>query len=146
MAWYEDLSNLGDSPYEENNYFRVWHPSLLRAVGWLERGQPYPRGTVDHQVVTKLTELLKDAWQPVIFMGGHDCDLCLNDGKYGYRNLFIPGDESLFVSPELILHYITGHDYSPLGEFCKAVLACPLMGSTKYMEAAEPLWRRAKTK
>lgn len=137
MAWYADLADC--------NYFRTLHPSLLRAVGWLERGQAYPRGTVDLLVFNKLTELVRHAWQPCFFMGGHDCDLCPGSSKYGYTNLFIPGDGFLFVCPELIRHYIKDHQNAPPIEFCEAVLACPPMNSTDYLQVVEPLWRLAKT-
>lgn len=53
MAWYADLA--------ECDYFNTWHSSFLRAVGWLERGQPYPRGTVDLLVFNKLTGLVRHA-------------------------------------------------------------------------------------
>lgn len=137
MAWYEDLA--------ECDYFRTWHSSFLRAVGWLERGQSYPRETIDLRVFNKLTELLRDAWQPLLSCGLHECDLCLSEGKQGNRNLFIPGDGFLYVCPELILHYIEGHQYSPPVEFCEAVLACPPMNSREYLGVVEPLWRWAKT-
>jgi hypothetical protein len=78
----------------------------------------------------------------------HRCDLCLgelSERKVGVNNLFIPGDGFLYVSPELILHYINDHQYSPPVEFCEAVLACPPMNSRAYLNVVEPLWRRAET-
>ena len=137
MAWYADLA--------ECNYFGTFHPSLLRAIGWLECGKSYAQGDVDIQVLNKLAELLKDSWAPVFFMGVHRCSLCPGKGEMGSANMFIPDDGFLFVCPELILHYIKDHQYSPPSEFCEAVLACPSMNSTAYLEAVEPLWSRAKT-
>ena len=64
MAWYAD--------HADCEYFRTWHPSLLRAVGWLERGKPYTQGTVEPQIFNALTELLKDPWEPGLFMGFHE--------------------------------------------------------------------------
>ncbi len=146
MAWYEDLATCGNSPYE-NNYFSVWHPSLLRAVGWLEYGKPYSTGVIDVQVLNRLTELRVNAWEPVHFSGYHRCDLCSGEqGPVGINNLFIPGDGFLYVSPELIVHYITVHQYAPPAEFCATVLACPPMGSRAYLKVVEPLWQQAKTK
>jgi hypothetical protein len=78
-------------------------------------------------------------------MGYHECDLCLSERKGGITNLFIPGDGFLYVCPELILHYINDHQYSPPVEFCEAVLACAPMNSSDYLKVVEPLWRRAKT-
>lgn len=138
MAWYADLA--------ECDYFNSWHPSFLRAVGWLEHGQPYPHGTVDLRVFNELIDLLRDAWQPGMFWGRHQCDLCPSKSKNGYRNLFIPGNGFLFVCPELIVHYITDHEYAPPVEFCTAVVACPPMNSRDYLEVVEPLWRQAQTR
>ena len=141
MVWYADFTDC--------NCFRPWHPSFLRAIGWLEHSKIFTLGSVDPQMLTKLTELHRDAWEPCHFLGYHQCDLCpreqLSKDKMGVRNLFIPGDGFLYVCPELILHYINEHQYSPPIEFCKAVLACPPMKSPAYLELVEPLWRRAKT-
>jgi len=64
MNWYADLT--------ECDYFRTWHSSFLRAVGWLDHGNVYTRGTVDPQVLAKLTELHRDALEPCHVMGFHD--------------------------------------------------------------------------
>jgi hypothetical protein len=40
----------------------------------------------------------------------------------------------IFVAPELILHYIDAHAYQPPMEFSQAVLACPPVPSTAYLE------------
>ena len=147
MAWYEDLSNFGHSPYDEKNYFKVWHPSLLRAVGWLESGKTYSTGVIDAQILRRLSESCANAWEPCHFWGYHRCDLCGGEqGPLGVNNLFIPGDSFLYVSPELIIHYIEVHQYAPPAEFCAAVLACPSMGSAAYLKLVEPLWLQAKTK
>jgi len=55
MAWHADLA--------ECDSFRKWHSSFLPAVGWLERGKSYTRGTIDPQGFDELTELRRDAWQ-----------------------------------------------------------------------------------
>jgi hypothetical protein len=99
-------------------------------------------------VLSKLAKLLRDTWEPCHCCGMHRCDLCLgelSERKVGVNNLFIPGDGFLYVSPELILHYINDHQYSPPVEFCEAVLACPPMNSRAYLNVVEPLWRRAET-
>jgi hypothetical protein len=121
MTWYDDLAEWGD-------------PSL-RAVGWLERGYEFAQGPVDRHVYERLQELLKRPWEPVAAGGWHECDLCLYEGTHGNRNLFIPGSGFLYVSPELILHYMNAHGYKPPAEFCHAVLACPPMRSVTYFRA-----------
>jgi hypothetical protein len=59
VAWYADLA--------ECDYFNTWHSSVLRAVGWLERGNSYTHETVDRHTFNRLTHLLKDIWQPALF-------------------------------------------------------------------------------
>ena len=124
MTWYADLS--------ECAYFPAVRSSKLRAVGWLARGEDYPMGTPEPQVYERLCELLADPWQPFATMGWHDCDLCRFEPEArGFKNLFVPGNESLYVCPELIRHYINTHGYCPPEEFCAAVLKCP---DTRTME------------
>jgi hypothetical protein len=136
LAWYPD--------HADCHYFGALRPSLLRSVGWLERGKPYTRGIVEPAIIDALSQLLKEPWEPCFLMGFHECDLCSGKGQYGKNNLFVPGDGFLFVSPELILHYIKNHEYVPPVAFCEAVLACPPMNSKAYLETVEPIWQKAK--
>jgi len=127
MAWHEDLM-----PFTE---LGAECATCLRAVGWLERGHPFPTGSVDRAVYTRLVELLEHPWEPAVTMGFHRCDLCLYDGPPGKRNLFVPADGFVFVAPELVAHYMNAHEYRPPDEFCAAVLACPAMRSMPYLKA-----------
>jgi hypothetical protein len=127
MAWYEDLAPC--------DYFGAERAPQLRAVGWLERGRPFPTGTVAAEVYARLVELVKEPWQPGIFMGFHRCDLCMYEGLSGKRNLFVPAGDKAFVCPELVTHYMNAHGYRPPDEFCAAVLACPPMRSMPYLKA-----------
>jgi hypothetical protein len=142
MAWYEDLAAC--------NYFGLGPAQGLRAVGWLERGQPYPVGRVEPGVFDRLAELARDPWQPATAAGPHPCDLCLYRAEaWGTANLFVPGDGVLYVCPELVIHYMNAHGYAPPPEFCRAVLACPTMRSVEYLKrvlesGGRPLVRSAR--
>jgi hypothetical protein len=127
MAWYEDLA--------ECTYFGSSYSPFLRAVGWLEFGRPFPTGRVDPAVYARLLRLLKNAWQPGIFIGFHRCDLCLYEGQTGKRNLFLPTEKCVYVCPELVTHYMNEHGYRPPDEFRAAVLACPEMRTVPYFKA-----------
>lgn len=139
MAWYEDLAPC--------DYFGPECAPHLRAVGWLERGRPFPAGPVAVSAYVRLVELLKDPWQPGVVAGVHRYNLCLYEGPLGNRNLFVPSGGFVFVAPELVSHNMNAHGYRPPEEFCAAVLTCPEMRSVPYLAAllaaARPLVRAA---
>jgi hypothetical protein len=58
-----------------------------------------------------------------------------NPNTVGFKNVFVPGNDKIYVAPELILHYIDQHGYSPPAEFQQAVLDCPTMRSVAYLRA-----------
>ena len=128
MPWFEDFAPC--------SYFGPDLAPALRTIGWLERGRSFRTGLASPDVYDKLVELCKEPWQPCAFLGLHGCDLChYRPGAYGVNNLFIPGTGYLFVCPELIVHYMNAHAYSPPSEFCDAVLACPQMKSMDYRKS-----------
>ncbi|MBX2802183.1 MAG: hypothetical protein KTR31_31165 [Myxococcales bacterium] len=139
MTWFEDLSPC--------DYHR--HPALAPlAVGWLEADHPFETGDVDARTVQQLFELLRDPWQPSLFLGWHDCSMCGGEGPshvelageqvaIGTRNLFVPDLQHacVYIAPSMILHYVRDHHYAPPERFLAAVRACPPMGSTAYAQA-----------
>ena len=48
----------------------------------------------------------------------------------------------LFVAPEMVVHYIEEHGYSPPAEFVEAVLRAPLPDTEEYQLMTEPFWHR----
>lgn len=129
------------------NYFPFDTEGKFTAVGWLEKEHGYSRGPVTEEVVTQLTKLLVNPWQPCIAVGSHDCSFCrftrgprlftFEDTciEMGISNLFVPSAETIFVTPSLIIHYIDAHDYCPPKQFLDAVTACPEMRSMDYLKA-----------
>jgi hypothetical protein len=119
-----------------------------QAVGWLAGSRPVPTGDVPEHVFDRLHELLREPWGPT-FLGWHDCDLCVyrygqsklstNPNTVGLKNVFVPGDDKVYVAPEMILHYIEQHSYAPPTEFQQAVLDCPTMRSIDYLRAISKL-------
>ena len=43
----------------------VDHGAHVRAVGWLDREHPYPRGSVAPWVLDRLRHHIRHAWQPL---------------------------------------------------------------------------------
>lgn len=127
MAWYADLTPC--------DYFGDQLTPVLRSIGWLEQGYDFPTGVVDPEVFFRLVELRRDPWQPVVATGIHECTLCQYGAEaHGANNVFIPGDGTIYVCPELITHYMNAHRYAPPAVFCDSVLACPPMRSVEYMK------------
>jgi hypothetical protein len=125
MTWFADCA-----PCE---YFGAVQNSKLLAVGWLDTEHDFPKGKIPSDVYRRLQKLLVNCWQPVVTAGRHKCDLCQFDGESsGNNNLFIPAKGILYISPELITHYINAHHYQPPSEFCEAVLKCPDTHAIEY--------------
>ena len=68
MTYYADLGPI--------DYFRDLSFPALRAVGWLGPSYPYQQGEVRLEFFERLCVLLLDPWDPVMFRGSHECELC----------------------------------------------------------------------
>ncbi len=124
MAFYRDL--------EPCDYFRKRFSGLL-AVGWLSSTESYAQGEVDESDLRRLRALVDDCWQPFYFRGSHACEFC--GRERGTKNLFVPGAGLVFVAPEMIVHYVEEHSYTPPGVFLETIEACAEMGSAQYFSA-----------
>jgi hypothetical protein len=124
---------------------------LALAIGWLERDFDYPRGEIPSHFLDRLAEITSNAEGPgPRYAGFHSCSLsgaCREHGSshedprfpvFSERELFVPFDGCLFVSPENIGHYIVAHGYAPPAKFIEAIDRCPLIGSELYYEQT---WR-----
>jgi hypothetical protein len=142
MAYFEDLVPC--------DYFGPTQRPLV-AVGWLAQGHPYSKGEVSRSFFGSLTVLAADPWEPVAFAGRQQCPFCVFSGgpgklvyegttvPLGATNIFVPGDEGLFVAPSLIVHYIDAHEYLPPEVFQAAVRQCPPMRSMEYLRSVRRL-------
>ena len=130
MAWYGDLAHC-----REFDGANRWDTSALLAVGYLERGKPFAVGPTGQRFRERLTGLLQSPWGFMDFLGGHTCDLCESAAPHGSGEVFVPGEHCIYVAPRLVLHYVETHRYRPPDAFVRAVLACPKMGSSRYLRA-----------
>jgi hypothetical protein len=136
MSYHQDLATL-------DRFGETRLPVL--AIGWLDPAHDYERAAVSSAFFEPLIRLLADPWQPAITAGFHCCAFCRFSGgpaefryagataRLGAANLFVPGDQRLFVAPSLIAHYIDAHGYAPPIEFQQAVQQCPPMRSMQYL-------------
>jgi hypothetical protein len=111
-------------------------PQLLEGVqriciGWLDGSHPFERGNVPAEVIGRIEELCKSPVRRT--RGWHDCPFCpeypathrLQDGHQmtlGDAEIEVQSKDVIYVSPTLILHYMTVHQYKPPAEFLSAVL------------------------
>ncbi len=135
-AYFDDISSDGSG--------RPWS-EFLTAVGWLEPDHVFPTGHSEPAFVDKLIELRNSG---EAYMGYHRCGFCPGapektptsvtyDGKainVGDGNMFVPGRETVYAAPSLIIHYVVDHDYSPPTEFRDAVNSCPSVHSREYLK------------
>ena len=113
---------------------------ILAAVGWL--GDRVPS---EGETPAKCISLLWEAYKTRIVIsdgsaGWHDCELCQGEQKwypggevgpiiewqggqqriYGHGHFLIRHNNTVFLSPVLILHYILDHGYKPPEVFIEA--------------------------
>jgi len=107
-----------------------WQCPLI-AIGWLEDGYEFTSGTIVAGVNKRLTQLRPQfmaAFPEFSFRGLHHCSLCKSGERAlseSHVNLFIPGENVVYVAPGRIDHYIEAHGYCPPDAFVDALLRCP---------------------
>lgn len=126
----------------------------LRAVGWIEQPS-FPTGPVPQACIVALaaahsTGVFRDGTR-----GIHTCTLCGRNmrkvrwGLFPWRILRLKGHghylvrrgDTVYMAPELLLHYIREHRYLPPEEFVDAVLHGRLLGA----DDLDIRWRDART-
>jgi hypothetical protein len=129
----------------------TYHPEtvpagvICRAVGWLERGHPFPTGSAPEGFVERLGRLCRDERRAAM-RGFHLCDLGGHPAPSADQDPDIPlptrvdvdgtsvllgsaevrvvaADGTWLAAPSLVHHYVTDHGYLPPAPFVEAVLA-----------------------
>lgn len=107
--------------------------TTVRNVGWIDDHE-FTRGKVSQEFVRRLTWAAARE-QVNSLRCTRPCPVCGTDGIdftydgiqlfIGSAEVWIPDyrSELIYASPDLILHYITEHDYSPPADFVSSVLA-----------------------
>lgn len=102
-------------------------------VGWLDSEHSFPTGSVKPQVMEAL--LKRCAKGEGGTRGWHACPFCSNspmglrvsyigrEYTLGSAEIRVPsGNGTIYVAPNLIIHYIREHGYRPPDEFIRALL------------------------
>jgi hypothetical protein len=148
MAYHADLST--------DTYLKDMYRVTLTSIGWLEGHMPYTQGSVSSEVVQKIAAICAPSNTVATNMGYQECSLCDTPKLHhwegipyglGNGNFIVPGvGDTIYLFPNLILHYIRDHGYAPPAEFCEAVLQCPDPNSAVYRELLEFLFARRNTR
>ena len=115
--------------------------AVLCAVGWLGASVPATGQTPDPCIDTLFNAYGRHATFTDGTAGWHDCEMCsapeawYPDGQvgpiiqwrkqplrlYGHGHHLIRFQDTVYMCPALILHYILDHDYRPPDEFLQAL-------------------------
>ena len=117
------------------------NPAAVRAIGWLSATHVHATGMTPPAFAGKLREICAHwskglealGWPAAA--GSHTCEFCGSFRTSG--NVGVPWNDVLFVSPEMVAHYVETHSYLPPAEFIEAVLASPVPGTVEYAEAVQ---------
>jgi hypothetical protein len=117
----------------------------VRAIGWLHPDHSYTRGEIPAELLARLKEFAARSGDSAAALyfgasgGFHTCEFC--GRAHGIGNFGVPSGDLLFVAPEMVVHYIEQHGYSPPPEFVAAVLRSPLPDTDEYRLITEPFWQ-----
>jgi hypothetical protein len=104
------------------------HPSKV-SVGWLDRIHEYRRGATPDGFIARLSIFCH---APVLYtLGSHTCDFCQQ--ATGTAEVWVFGaDDTTYIAPDLVYHYVIEHHYIPPDAFIMAVMESPLPESPEY--------------
>jgi hypothetical protein len=125
----------------------------LYAVGWLDNCVPVT-GQIPDECITAL--FIANVHNTIISdgtLGWHDCELCSKNGPVihwqdqqhplrGQGHHLVRIENSVYMCPELILHYILDHNYKPPDEFLKALIHGSFLTYDDLIWLAEDPWRQ----
>ena len=79
-----------DQNLDRCTYFSVENDDALVAVGWLDSEHDFPSGPVDLEFFERLEMFARRPWRPILWLRGHECNLCQHQGPISSADLFIP--------------------------------------------------------
>ena len=110
----------------------------LCAVGWIEKpgfatGQ-VPADCIEALVAAHTTKIVRDG-----IRGIHTCTLCGEDLPLlrwhdqaiqlkGHGHYLVRAEKTVYMAPELLLHYISDHGYCPPQQFVRATICGEFLG------------------
>jgi hypothetical protein len=115
------------------------------AVGFLQRGKPFPTGKNSPEFLEKLLRFclpehtVAQSRMIARCAVGENCPRVLPPVLYdevsvyfGSSEIRVIGEEEIYAAPTLIYHYVLAHDYRPPEVFVQAVLSGPQPESAEH--------------
>ena len=138
-----------------SNYFyaryKIEIPNMI-AVGWLDQENDYPLATtkISTVITEKLRILDRCGYDAVVMRGFTPCPICSecydkNGLLLGNAELWIPFEGKIYAAPDLILHYIEDHNYSPPAEYLNAILYADITLFDSIYAFEDALWNGSVT-
>ncbi len=90
------------------------------SIGWLGDSAT-TTGNVPSDFIHLLEHLYQRHSLSELEMGYHDCEIC--DNYISHGQLWLEIEDTRYIMPMMILHYIQKHQYSPPKEFIDIALA-----------------------
>ncbi len=97
------------------------------AVGYLEFLEPFEKGEVSANFLTKLKVLWNEG-STLGSLGFHECEFCIDElifprGQSSSEKELVDRENKIkYLFPEMIFHYITEHKFKPCDEFIEFVM------------------------
>jgi hypothetical protein len=93
-----------------------------KSIGWLDQAYPFPTGDTSKKFRSILRRLVKDIKNPM--WGFHECEFCEGRRSQGNGEIHVVGpDGTIYIAPQLVVHYVEIHNYLPTQEFIDAILS-----------------------
>jgi len=94
------------------------------AIGWLDNSEPFEKGEVSTSFMAKL-RLLWNEGLTLMTLGFHECEFCEGGEriKSSREKVLIDyNNQTKYIFPEMIFHYIEVHKFKPSNEFIEFVM------------------------
>ncbi len=98
------------------------------AVGYLDTLEPYEKGEVSTNFLTRLKVLWNEG-TTLMSLGFHECQFCIKEGNYEGRakssseKVLVDRKNNVqYIFPEMIFHYIIKHKFKPCNKFIEFVM------------------------
>lgn len=122
MSYYTDLS---EYIYSKENL----HLNALN-IGWLDNEHTYSLGETSEKFIDRLFEICcspiskSRGWHPCPFCKEYPVKAQRKDRALilGAAEIKVQGKNAIYISPDLIYHYVVSHKYHPPKEFVDSVI------------------------